>query len=638
MDVEEAIAADPTLQDRVLELWKLSLHPEFQHLEEVAHVLKALFAQTDEQIDRGAIQDFMEEQLRGIIRDIRNYYKSPGRNALKDASYWDDIPLELQISVPAMWGDDQRGLVCNAARNALDGSHPNNKVELREEPLCVATVYMLDLVKYGNIEEGQCLLLIDCGKGTLDVATVKLLRAHTKDVLMQLQRVGSCSGNGAGAHRINTQAWDWITSGRCEEVQDLDKCCTQLGITRREFLRQFSKEIDRVKSETHNWPHAQCVTIRSSHGKRGDGRISRLIIDVHPQIIQTWYKAWVDSAIQLVKEHLDKQGTEQYRCASLTGGGFLATSFRTAMKDFLGQYNIEIAPALPCISPCSQGALLQHYFQEDKLPSVANFYLALSEEYQRAIHKDATAQTSKYKSNVQIVPERLQRIMRYENGEFSGESRTPLKFLVEDDGIADRIHVEVYYSEEDLEDHSALRTGDGALQPGIRSYPLVSVDLDTLFEHGVKSKRGGNSGKKHFDVRTYVQMRGTEDSLELTIEVMAEYYRFPEEQQYGQPYSKDDVLWTFNRQLWNKSMSHFVRDITGSAGPAHPVDNAVPAASSETMGAASGANTAFPSAPQQASSKRKANASTTQGHKNTSGRAVRNRVFSYADDQDMDEF
>ena len=106
MDVEEAIAADPTLQDRVLELWKLSLHPEFQHLEEVAHVLKALFAQTDEQIDRGAIQDFMEEQLRGIIRDIRNYYKSPGRNALKDASYWDDIPLELQISVPAMWGDD----------------------------------------------------------------------------------------------------------------------------------------------------------------------------------------------------------------------------------------------------------------------------------------------------------------------------------------------------------------------------------------------------------------------------------------------------------------------------------------------------------------------------------------------------
>jgi hypothetical protein len=53
--VENAIRADPALQDRVLELWKFALHPEFLHLEEVAHVQETLFARTDEQVDRAAV-------------------------------------------------------------------------------------------------------------------------------------------------------------------------------------------------------------------------------------------------------------------------------------------------------------------------------------------------------------------------------------------------------------------------------------------------------------------------------------------------------------------------------------------------------------------------------------------------------
>jgi hypothetical protein len=170
----------------------------------------------------------MKEQLRGIIQDIREYFKASSRNAGKDASYWDRIPLELQISVPAMWGDQQKGFVWNAAYNALGNSDPRNKIELREEPLCIATVYMLDLVKSGAIREGQCLLLVDCGKGTLDIATVKLVRAPTKDAPMQLQRIGPCSGNGAGSHIINTQAWKWLLDGGCAEVQNFDEVCSDL--------------------------------------------------------------------------------------------------------------------------------------------------------------------------------------------------------------------------------------------------------------------------------------------------------------------------------------------------------------------------------------------------------------------------
>lgn len=422
VDVETALAANPSLQDKVLELWKLALHPEFQHLEEVRHVLATLYAQTDVQEDRGAVQDFIEEQLRGIIQDIRNYYKTPNRNARKDAACWDRIPLELQISVPAMWGDYQRGVVRNAACNALGNSSPHNKVELREEPLCVATVNILELVTYGGIQEGECIVLLDCGKGTLDIATVRLVRVPSDGVNMQLQRVGPCSGSGAGSHTVNIQAWNWILSGACQDVQDLDKCCAQLNIPRREFLRQFSKGVDYVKSETYTVYRDSFITIYSGFSDRRQGRVSRLSIMLPKEEIMSWYKVWTDSATQLVKEHLDVQRNQQYRYASFTGGGFGSTVFRRAMTSVLTQapYPIEIGVPTPRSSSCSEGALQQHCFQEDKLPSYANFYLSRTEMYQPKFHADVTRQPSDYKSRKTVAHERLQKIMQYENGTFSG--------------------------------------------------------------------------------------------------------------------------------------------------------------------------------------------------------------------------
>lgn len=322
MDVEDAIAADPALQDRVLELWKLALHPECQNLDEVKHVLDTIYARNEHGgKDDGAVQDFLEDQLRRLLQDVRDFYKNSGRNAGKDTAYWDGITLELQISVPAMWGDVQRGIVRNAACNALrkpGEETPSWRVELREEPLCVSTVYMLALSKSGSIKEGQCLLLIDCGKGTLDIATVKLVRAPSHRVLLQLERVGPCSGNGAGSHTVNTQAWRWILSGACEQVLNLDERCKHLGITRREFLRQFSIEMDRIKKDIQKIRHGIVVTIMSSHGQTGPGRLSRLQIELPKELVISWYKVWTDSATQLVREHLNLQHAEQYRCVSLT--------------------------------------------------------------------------------------------------------------------------------------------------------------------------------------------------------------------------------------------------------------------------------------------------------------------------------
>jgi hypothetical protein len=412
-------------------------------------------------------------------------------------------------------------------------------------------------------------------------------------------------------------------------VPDLDACCAQLGIGRREFLRQFSKEIDRVKNETHSTRFDSFVTIRSSHGGVGPGRIPRLTIELPHRIATSWYEAWTKSATQLVKEHLDMQHNAQYRCASLTGGGCLSKMFKDAMKAVLSEapYNIEIGTATACISPCSQGALQQHYFQEDALPASANFYLALTEEYQAALHKDEAVQPSQYKSSKKVLHERLRRIMRYEDGVFTGAERTPILFLVEADEYGIRIHVDLYYSENDVEEHSALRVPGGGLRPGIRSYPLISVDLDDLSEHGFIEKKGGKGGKKHYELRTFVQMTGTSDKLEITIEAMQHYYRFLEEPRYGQAYSKGSVLWTFTRELWNKSMSHFVRNTTETARSANTAVTSDASASSDLSG---------PSASRITAAKRKAETLTGSRRKNTPKRASKNRQIDYSVGQDVE--
>ena len=86
-------------------------------------------------------------------------------------------------------------------------------VELREEPLCVATRYMLELikVKHNPAEEGQNVLVMDVGGGTADVTTVSVVQLPTpgNDESLVIERVGLCDGNGAGSQYLEAQAERW---------------------------------------------------------------------------------------------------------------------------------------------------------------------------------------------------------------------------------------------------------------------------------------------------------------------------------------------------------------------------------------------------------------------------------------------
>jgi hypothetical protein len=260
---------------------------------------------------------------------VRAAFKKRALNAGQPESYWDAIPLEIHVSVPAMWNDEQRGIIRNAAQRAAKAcgkSCKDPRIDLREEALCVATFF---LSKDLSAKVGSIYIFVDVGDGTLDITTVQVMRAHSLSAPMQLRRLGLCSGSAAGAHMVNAEAETWVIK-RYGELE-VNRKCRQLDISRHELSRQLWQEVDKLKREidySDSGDH-RSARIRSRHGRMGPGLLHEWTIDFPDEAISHWYDTWTTAADRLLKEHLAALSTEQRMgdiTATLTGVG-LTTPF-----------------------------------------------------------------------------------------------------------------------------------------------------------------------------------------------------------------------------------------------------------------------------------------------------------------------
>ena len=307
VDVNKAVQRQPSLKSLTMRRIKLSLHPGFERLPDVIHTLETISAEKD----RAARQDLFEDFLRALFNDVRAAHKKRALNTGQPDSYWDAIPLEIHISVPAMWNDFQRGIIRNAAQRAAKACGKNStdpRIDLREEALCVATYF---LSKDLSAKLGSIWIFVDVGDGTLDITTVIVVRAHSLSAPMQLQRLGLCSGSAAGAHMINAEADIWVIKRYGEP--EVDRKCRQLGISRHELSRQLWQEIDKLKrdidqSDSEDLHNAR---IRSRHGRMGPGFLHEWTVDFPNEAIAQWFDTWTTAADQLLQDHLAQMSTQK---------------------------------------------------------------------------------------------------------------------------------------------------------------------------------------------------------------------------------------------------------------------------------------------------------------------------------------
>jgi hypothetical protein len=256
---------------------------------------------------------------------------------------------------------------------------------------------------------------------------------------------------------------------------------------------------------------------------------------------------------------------------------------------------------------CAEGALMQHYFQEDTLPSRANFYVAVkvhsddageeeqedeafespdedsgededsdedgdSDEDEGIFMPPRRSRTkrkadSKEAKKQTYLPDRAKMIGSYNNGKFKTMDPVPMVFLVDaDKKHLGRIHADLFWSKRQFEENAPLTDDEGGLIPGVRRYPLMFADLDDLKSRGFEVHDGEDNSPPHFEVKAFAEMTGSSGKLMLTLHVMKPDYEFPNELDGSGPtINEDDRLFEHTQEVWSKGCSHFTSNTTGTS-------------------------------------------------------------------------
>lgn len=282
------------------------------------------------------------------------------------------------------------------------------------------------------------------------------------------------------------------------------------------------------------------------------------------------------------------------------------------MKATFTQQGIKCT-AKPDAMACANGTLLQHFFPEDELPSLANFYITTkvhrddirmaAEEEQKEqeqegggtfdlsnemIHmeprkvkkvrsgakpRSKRLWSEKEDKEATYIPDRTKIIGNYSynagNGVFKGMEPIPNQFHIDAGGkYLGRIEVDLLWSKKHLAEHTSLKDDAGDLISGVRAFPLVFVDLDDLKAKGFEVHDGeeNTDTPPYFEVKGFVEMTGTSERLLLTIHVMKPNYQFSYELDGAYaPFDEEDRLFEHTQEVWSKGCSHFTSNTTGTS-------------------------------------------------------------------------
>ena len=198
--------------------------------------------------------------------------------------------------------------------------------------------------------------------------------------------------------------------------------------------------------------------------------------------------------------------------------------------------------------PCSRGALLHYFFEEDQ-PEFTNatFYTAQCETFDRKVHSDIAApikkrrvgrskkrvpsskkkQAQPYKWNADelVVEDRLLPLMNIVNNEHTNIVKLPMQFDI-DARMSARLHFDIYSTTQpDLHTaHGPLRDSEGNIFADITQYPIAFLDLPDLSQHfdpqPVGKSGTGDDDEAIYVVCGFVGMRKSGNTLKVHVTLL----------------------------------------------------------------------------------------------------------------------
>ncbi|KAI8654020.1 hypothetical protein NCS56_01358000 [Fusarium sp. Ph1] len=107
--------------------------------------------------------------------------------------YFDNLPVDFWLTVPATWSDTAKQLTIEAARDAGFASRPHDRVRLIAEPEAAAHLALRSSIQHVQdlIEVGARVMVCDLGGGTVDITSYEVQSISPRLKLREL-----CVGGG----------------------------------------------------------------------------------------------------------------------------------------------------------------------------------------------------------------------------------------------------------------------------------------------------------------------------------------------------------------------------------------------------------------------------------------------------------
>lgn len=122
----------------------------------------------------------------------------------------DVTPLEFWFTVPAIWSDGAKDATRTAARAAGFGTRLDDKIFMIPEPEAAAIATLKNLTHDGSttqVKPGDGIIICDCGGGTVDITTYKVISTLPK---LEFEELVEGTGGKCGSTYIDQKFHQWM--------------------------------------------------------------------------------------------------------------------------------------------------------------------------------------------------------------------------------------------------------------------------------------------------------------------------------------------------------------------------------------------------------------------------------------------
>ncbi|KAF8421674.1 hypothetical protein EV426DRAFT_565316 [Tirmania nivea] len=256
---------------------------------------------------------------KSVVDVVADYLKCLKEHALDvlsksfGAEFWKSIPIEYYLTIPAVWSEAAKALTLQAAERAGIGS--KNELVLIAEPEAAA-IYCLSHMWQDSLKVGETVVVADCGRGTVDLVSYKILTRQPKLKIKEIAIGGGLCGSVFLNRRFETFVRKRIGSDIVNEM-----ICKERPY--KKMMKDFDERLKRIFRDPDDQELMDCDL---GNAVRDDAvkRVEDGFLEITREEMRGVFNPVIQEILQLVREQINTVGLGSQDSVStiLLVGGF----------------------------------------------------------------------------------------------------------------------------------------------------------------------------------------------------------------------------------------------------------------------------------------------------------------------------